>query len=330
MNLSVIIPVYNEVKTINQIINKVLNVKTRYKEIIIVDDCSTDASVKIIEAYNSNKIKLVKHDRNLGISHSLNSGLKVAQGDFLSFFAGDDVFYQDRLQSQYKAYDEIGNYLLFSSPILFNSSKNKVEDTQKSFNLRHKEVLGNPSLIFESLFTRGNFICASSGFCHRSILENFLYDTRLHQLQDYDLWLKLAIQDKIRFHNSPVCLYRFNEQGNGVSKPSLAVNNRSFMEAQIIFDKLFATEPTEIFKCLGLEKNDFLQLSKKAESIELKYWALRKQYDFTAQNAPAKATKELIYHPNHTEYEIRSKQIFQQETSVKSQIKKLVKLILSR
>ena len=38
MNLSIIIPVYNEVRTINQIINKVLNVKTRYKEIIIVDD----------------------------------------------------------------------------------------------------------------------------------------------------------------------------------------------------------------------------------------------------------------------------------------------------
>ena len=46
MNLSVIIPVYNEVKTINQIINKVLNVKTRYKEIIIVDDYSTDGTKK--------------------------------------------------------------------------------------------------------------------------------------------------------------------------------------------------------------------------------------------------------------------------------------------
>ena len=46
MNLSIIIPVYNEVRTINQIINKVLNVKTRYKEIIIVDDYSTDGTKK--------------------------------------------------------------------------------------------------------------------------------------------------------------------------------------------------------------------------------------------------------------------------------------------
>ena len=64
MNLSVIIPVYNEVRTINQIINKVLNVKTQYKEIIIVDDCSTDGTKKELENYNNNNLFKILHPQN--------------------------------------------------------------------------------------------------------------------------------------------------------------------------------------------------------------------------------------------------------------------------
>ena len=84
MNLSVIIPVYNEVRTINQIINKVLNVKTRYKEIIIVDDCSTDGTKKELENYkNNNLFKILNHNSNKGKGACLITAIPHLTGDYV-------------------------------------------------------------------------------------------------------------------------------------------------------------------------------------------------------------------------------------------------------
>ena len=84
MNLSVIIPVYNEVRTINQIINKVLNVKTQYKEIIIVDDYSTDGTKKELEKYkNNNLFKILHHKSNKGKGACLITAIPHLTGDYV-------------------------------------------------------------------------------------------------------------------------------------------------------------------------------------------------------------------------------------------------------
>ena len=84
MKLSVIIPVYNEVRTINQIINKVLNVKTRYKEIIIVDDYSTDGTKKELENYkNNNLFKILHHNSNKGKGACLITAIPHLTGDYV-------------------------------------------------------------------------------------------------------------------------------------------------------------------------------------------------------------------------------------------------------
>tara|TARA_B100000963_G_scaffold134962_1_gene117354 strand:+ start:8793 stop:9509 length:717 start_codon:yes stop_codon:yes gene_type:complete len=84
MNLSVIIPVYNEVRTINQIINKVLNVKTQYKEIIIVDDHSTDGTKKELENYkNNNLFKILHHKSNKGKGACLITAIPYLTSDYV-------------------------------------------------------------------------------------------------------------------------------------------------------------------------------------------------------------------------------------------------------
>lgn len=81
MKISVIIPVYNEAKTLEEIINRVeaLNID---KEIIAVDDGSTDGSFDILKKLASgNYIKLIKQDKNCGKGAAIKLGLKVATGD---------------------------------------------------------------------------------------------------------------------------------------------------------------------------------------------------------------------------------------------------------
>ncbi len=83
MKLSIIIPVFNEVKTIEEIIKKVKAINID-KEIIAVDDGSKDGSLDILtRAANEGRIKLIKHDKNYGKGVAIKSGLKVATGDII-------------------------------------------------------------------------------------------------------------------------------------------------------------------------------------------------------------------------------------------------------
>ncbi len=89
--LSIIIPVYNEENTITTILDKVINVElveNIQKEIIIINDCSTDNTEKTIEEYikrNKDKNKLIQlnHQKNMGKGAAIHTGIKNATGDFL-------------------------------------------------------------------------------------------------------------------------------------------------------------------------------------------------------------------------------------------------------
>ena len=82
--LSVIIPVYNEEKTIETIINKVLDVKLYNMEIIVIDDYSTDRTRDIIENNLKNKIsKFIKNEKNFGKGYTLRRGIQEATGDVI-------------------------------------------------------------------------------------------------------------------------------------------------------------------------------------------------------------------------------------------------------
>jgi len=84
MKLSVIIPCFNEEKTLETIINNVIADQTLEKEIIVVDDLSTDSSRRILEDFKKkNQIKLIYNDQNMGKGYSIREGIKKAIGDII-------------------------------------------------------------------------------------------------------------------------------------------------------------------------------------------------------------------------------------------------------
>ena len=84
MKLSVIIPVYNEVKTLEEVIRRVEAVINVDKEIIAVDDGSTDDSSNALNRLaNEGRIKLIKHENNSGKGAAIKTGLKAATGDII-------------------------------------------------------------------------------------------------------------------------------------------------------------------------------------------------------------------------------------------------------
>ncbi len=83
MKISIIIPVYNEAETVNEVVKRVEAISIN-KEIIAVDDGSTDGSLDILTVMASEgRIKLIKHDKNSGKGAAIKSGLKLASGDIV-------------------------------------------------------------------------------------------------------------------------------------------------------------------------------------------------------------------------------------------------------
>ena len=84
MKISIIIPCYNEVKTLNLIIDKIINKRNLDKEIIIVDDFSDDGTRDIIKNELSEKVtKILYNDKNYGKGYSVRKGISVSTGDIV-------------------------------------------------------------------------------------------------------------------------------------------------------------------------------------------------------------------------------------------------------
>lgn len=80
--LSVIVPVYNEAKTIRQVIDKIHSVDID-KEIIVIDNCSTDGTQKILSGINYDNLKIIYHSTNRGKGASFLTGLDNASGEYI-------------------------------------------------------------------------------------------------------------------------------------------------------------------------------------------------------------------------------------------------------
>jgi glycosyltransferase involved in cell wall biosynthesis len=101
MLISIIIPTFNEEKTILNILKKIstLNCWTEYKdeknlkkEVIIVDDGSSDNTIELLENNRYLYSKLIKSEKNYGKGHAIIAGLKHCQGDYVLFQDADDEY----------------------------------------------------------------------------------------------------------------------------------------------------------------------------------------------------------------------------------------------
>ena len=81
MFVSVIIPCFNEKQTLKQILKKVQNSQVNIKEIIVIDDCSTDGTIEILKSIQNPLIKIYYHPKNKGKGAALRTGFSKATGD---------------------------------------------------------------------------------------------------------------------------------------------------------------------------------------------------------------------------------------------------------
>ena len=82
---TVIIPLYNKEKYIENAIKSVLNQTFTDFELLIVNDCSTDKSIEITSEFLSEKVQLIHHQKNSGLATTRNTGIKKATSNYVTF-----------------------------------------------------------------------------------------------------------------------------------------------------------------------------------------------------------------------------------------------------
>ncbi len=132
--ISVIIPVYNVEKYIEECIKSVLNQTFKDFEIICVDDCSTDNSIKTIEEYakNDDRIKIVHHDINRGLAPARNTGMRNAAGDYIFFLDSDDYILPETLENLYNKIEKTNSDFVCASSEAFADNPDNIELVKKA------------------------------------------------------------------------------------------------------------------------------------------------------------------------------------------------------
>lgn len=98
--VSIIMPAYNAEKYISNSINSIIQQTYKNWELIIVDDCSTDKTTKVILNYKDERIYLLKNIKNSGAAISRNRALREAKGKWIAFLDSDDIWHPEKLERQ--------------------------------------------------------------------------------------------------------------------------------------------------------------------------------------------------------------------------------------
>src|SRR5579871_68261 len=165
-DVSVVIPYYNREKFIDEAVQSVLAQTLKPLEIIIVNDCSNEASRRYLDRYQD-CCKIVDLPVNVGLAGSRNAGIEVARGEFIAFLDDDDVWLPHKLEVQRKYMDEHPECaIVHSAAWLF--FQDGTEEYFKQFPVREmwlaQALMNGYWAIIPSVLARSEVVRAVGGF----------------------------------------------------------------------------------------------------------------------------------------------------------------------
>lgn len=217
--VSVIFPVYNGQKYIEESINSVL--KQTYKDfelLCIYDNGTNDKSPEILKKIASydNRVKVFNIKEKRGLVEALNYGISIAQGEYIARMDADDICMKDRLKKQIEYMDQheeidiLGTYI----DIIGNVNQEIKNNYKKCFN--YKININNNEL--DALDK--TIVAHPTVMMRKNIFENLKgYDINYKAAEDFELWLR-AVENgyKIDNLNEELLMYRVHNESKSLSE----------------------------------------------------------------------------------------------------------------
>lgn len=216
--ISVVIPTYNVEKFVAEAINSIQHQTYSNLEIIIVDDCSTDGTYKILQelAKDDRRIKLFRNEKNKRIVESLNFALKQVTGEYVLRMDGDDVSLPTRIEDQYQYLINHPHLdLVGLDYIIIDEDGNEIQ--------REKHLYD-----FEEIKRATKYV---SPVPHFWLAKKNVYDKvgeyRIAGAEDYDFILR-ALDKGFKISNAPKFLYLHRIRNGNTATSTGLIQKKSF------------------------------------------------------------------------------------------------------
>ncbi|MES9970803.1 MAG: glycosyltransferase [Candidatus Thiodiazotropha sp.] len=194
--ISIIIPCYNHASYIAKAIDSVIQQSFSDWELIIIDDCSSDDSWRVINHYVDRRIHATQHEQNLGAHATINEGLALAKGDYLTILNSDDSYSPDRLQQLYTRATEEGFAFLASKVEPISADGSPLDDPHSQWNQWYTGLLEtyreNNRLL--TALCKGNILITTSNFFFsREVYEKHGGFADYRYVHDYEFVFRLIL-----------------------------------------------------------------------------------------------------------------------------------------
>lgn len=196
---TVIIPLYNKENHIENTLKSVLNQSFTDYEILIIEDCSTDNSKQKAELIISEKIKIIQHEVNKGLSASRNTGIQNASSDYLAFLDADDIWHEKYLEKIFELIQKFPTAHLFATNYTEVYSNDVA--VSPSSNLKNFNTDGIVQDFFESNLHQ-NIYCFSSLCVKKEVFEKIGgFNTMINYGEDVDFNIRANNSFQLAYSN---------------------------------------------------------------------------------------------------------------------------------
>lgn len=208
--VSIITPVYNAERFLSETLASVFAQTYEKLEVILVDDCSTDGSVEIINSYAKqypDKVIYYRNQQNVGAGVSRNKALELAKGRYIAFLDSDDIWHEKKLSKQLKKMSDVQAPLCYTAIEMVDELGVQIKSQRDiADKCSYKDLL------------RNTMIATSSLIVDRYQVGDFRMSARRGG-QDYATWLNLLKNDRIAYGiNEALVKYRISDNSLSSNK----------------------------------------------------------------------------------------------------------------
>jgi glycosyltransferase involved in cell wall biosynthesis len=179
--VDIILPVYNSEKFIIKTVNSIINQSFNDWRIIIIDDASSDKTLKILNNFykyfiSKRKIVILKNTINKGQAYSRNVGIKYAKSEFIAFIDSDDIWMAQKLSKQIKFMKNFNYCFTYTDYKVSKNNKTKIVYTP--FNYNYSQFIFNTSIATSTMIIRRQAITSFFPIKIR-LCEDYLFKCKL-------------------------------------------------------------------------------------------------------------------------------------------------------
>lgn len=203
-SVSIVIPTYNRSRLLARAVKSVLNQIYQDFELIIVDDASTDNTEEVVNSFNDKRIRYLRHEKNKGEAAARNTGIKAAKYDYIAQQDSDDEWLPEKLAKQVRAFENCPPQI----GVVYTGFW-KEENGQRTY-IPFEWIDKKEGDIHQQLL-KGNFIGSPAVLIKKECFDSVgLFDERLHNLVDWEMWLRISKHYHFRCVDEPLVIAHYD------------------------------------------------------------------------------------------------------------------------